>query len=277
LKQRLEQARERLVTEGRKQINLTDADATVMLHRGKVPLPSYNGQIAVEESRGVIVAATVSTSPADQSAVVELVEQTQKNTGETPQRVLADSGFSSAENLQYLEDHQMEGYIPDQKLESIQRGTHQHLEFHKSRFSYQVAMDQYTCPQGETLGYWKTDSSTGARIYRTFRCLGCINRFACTKSTLRTISRFPHEEVLVRRQKRMQSPEGQLLYGKRKTMVEPVFGHLKHNLKYRDLLLRGKFKATGEFLLMCIGHNLQKMTRYLSRIPPSPLPALKLA
>jgi hypothetical protein len=42
--------------------------------------------------------------------------------------------------------------------------------------------------------------------------------------------------------------EGRAKYGKRKWMVEPVFGDMKQNRNYRGLLLRGELKALGEFL-----------------------------
>jgi transposase len=114
LRERLKKAREKVLAEGLKEINLTDEEATTMLHTGYRAEPSYNGQIAVEETHGVIVAATLSNNPADDEALEELVEQTKENTGDKPSEVLGDSGFSSYENLEYLEGEEIEGYIPDQ-------------------------------------------------------------------------------------------------------------------------------------------------------------------
>lgn len=104
LKERLKTAKERLTIRGSKEINLTDGEATTMLHKGYRAEPSYNGQIAVEDSNGVIVAATLTNNPADYEALVDLTEQTEANTGDRPKEVLADSGFSSYGNLQYLEE-----------------------------------------------------------------------------------------------------------------------------------------------------------------------------
>jgi len=44
-----------------------------------------------------------------------------KNTNETPEQILADSGYASYENLKYLKDKNIEGYIPDQMLQSYQQ------------------------------------------------------------------------------------------------------------------------------------------------------------
>jgi hypothetical protein len=58
-----------------------------MLHVGYRADPSYNGQVAVEESHGVIVAATLTNNPADYEALKELVEQTKESTGDMGSRI----------------------------------------------------------------------------------------------------------------------------------------------------------------------------------------------
>jgi transposase len=173
LKEKLNQVKEKLSTRDTKEINLTDDEATTMLHKGYRPEPSYNGQIAVEENNGVIVAATLTDNPADYEALRELTEQTKDNTGERPKEILADSGLSSYENLQYLEENGIEGYIPDQKMESIRKGTYKHPEFHKSRFTYNGASDTYTCPMGKVLtfkGLMTREGQPDIRIYRGRDC-----------------------------------------------------------------------------------------------------------
>ena len=54
-------------------------------------------------------------------------------------------------------------------------------------------------------------------------------------------------------------------------MVEPVFGDMKQNRNYRGLLLRGKRRALGEFLIMCIAHNLRKIGRYFTEAGNGPI------
>lgn len=90
LRERVNRANEKLLVQGLRQINLTDEEATTILHKGYRAERSYNGQIAVEESNGVIMAATPSNNLADYEALVELVEQTE---------LLGDYGFLSFENL----------------------------------------------------------------------------------------------------------------------------------------------------------------------------------
>ncbi len=274
LRERLRRAKERLLVQGSKEINLTDAEATTMLHGGYRAEPSYNGQVAVEESHGVIVAATLSSNPADYEALTELVGQTEENTGDKPLEVLGDSGFSSYENLQYLEEKGIEGYIPDQGMESLRKGSRRHHEFHRSGFRYDKAKDCYICPMGKPLPYrglLRREGKPDIRIYRGTECAGCEQRGKCTKAADRSISLDPREYLMEKMRVRLESTEGRTKYGKRKWMVEPVFGDMKQNRNMRGVWLRGRLKARGEFLIMCIAHNLKKIARYLTKAGNGPI------
>jgi hypothetical protein len=50
------------------------------------------------------------------------------------------------------------------------------------------------------------------------------------------------------------------IYGKRKTIVEPVFGQIK-NSGFRSFSVRGKEKVAGEFSLVCATHNFKKIAK----------------
>ena len=267
LRERLHRAKEKMAITGAKEINLTDEEATTMLHKGYRPEPSYNGQVAVEEKSGVIVAAALTDNAADYEALRELTEQAEENTGEKPVAVLADSGLSSYENLQYLEETGIEGYIPDQKMESIRKGTCKHPEFHKSRFKYTEDNDTYTCPMGKAItfkGLMKREGKPDIRIYRCMDCPKCEKKKECTKAEQRVISWDPREFLMQKMRARLETEEGKQKYAKRKYLVEPVFGDMKYNRNMRGLLLRGKIKAAGEFLLACIAHNLRKIAKKLT-------------
>ena len=62
---------------------------------------------------------------------------------------------------------------------------------------------------------------------------------------------------------RLATKEDKKKYGKRKCIVEPVFGDMKYNRNMQGVLLRGKLKAKGEFLIMCIAYNLKKIASYI--------------
>ena len=61
---------------------------------------------------------------------------------------------------------------------------------------------------------------------------------------------------------KVRTPEGKALYARRKVIVEPVFGQIKEDRGFRRFLLRGLKKIRGEWLLVCLTHNLLKIWRY---------------
>jgi hypothetical protein len=60
---------------------------------------------------------------------------------------------------------------------------------------------------------------------------------------------------------KLKCKKGGRIYRARKTIVEPVFGYIKHTRGFRQLSLRGLEKANGEWLLISMTHNLLKLFR----------------
>lgn len=58
---------------------------------------------------------------------------------------------------------------------------------------------------------------------------------------------------------RLQTKEGKEIYALRKSMIEPLFGVMKHVMGFRQFILRGFEKAQGEWTLMCIAYNLKRL------------------
>jgi transposase len=58
---------------------------------------------------------------------------------------------------------------------------------------------------------------------------------------------------------RLASAAGQAHYRRRKAIVEPVFGWVKHILGFRQFSLRGLTKVQGEWSLVCLGLNMRRM------------------
>lgn len=57
----------------------------------------------------------------------------------------------------------------------------------------------------------------------------------------------------------MQTGEGRALYRLRKQTVEPVFGIIKSVMRFRQFLLRGLTKASGEWNLVAMAWNIRRM------------------
>jgi hypothetical protein len=68
--------------------------------------------------------------------------------------------------------------------------------------------------------------------------------------------------------RKLRTRHGRETYAKRKGMIEPilrdsgqVFGQIKQVRGFRQFLLRGLAKMRGEWLLICLTHNLKKLFR----------------
>jgi len=59
--------------------------------------------------------------------------------------------------------------------------------------------------------------------------------------------------------KKLRSPAGRQVYGRRKALVEPVFGVLKQQRGMRQFRTRGQAKVATEFTLAALAYNLTRL------------------
>lgn len=97
------------------QYNFTDPESRMM----KGPdgfVQAYNAQIAVEPVTQLIVGQTVTQAVNDKQQLVPMIETVAAQSGDTPQQVLADSGYCSDSNLAYAAAHDIDAYIATERL-----------------------------------------------------------------------------------------------------------------------------------------------------------------
>ena len=94
-----------------KQSNFTDPDSRIMSTGGKGFEQCYNAQSAVDGKNRIIVAADVGSCAADAKELLPMVAAAERNTGAKANRVLADAGYKSEENLRGLEERKLDGYV----------------------------------------------------------------------------------------------------------------------------------------------------------------------
>ena len=70
-----------------------------------------------------------------------------------------------------------------------------------------------------------------------------------------------HLSARDRMRRKLRTKRGRERYALRMATVEPVFGQVKQGRGFRQFLLRGLDKVNGEWLLICMGHNLLKLFR----------------
>ncbi len=67
------------------------------------------------------------------------------------------------------------------------------------------------------------------------------------------------DPVLIAMAEKLRTPEGKARYRRRACTVEPVFGIIKSALGFRQFLMRGLRKVTGEWSLVCLTYNLKRL------------------
>jgi hypothetical protein len=65
----------------------------------------------------------------------------------------------------------------------------------------------------------------------------------------------------------MQTEQAKTLYGRRKELVEPVFGIIKEQQGLRRFLLRSRTNVTSEWKLLATAFNLRTLARLWQRYP----------
>jgi len=93
--------------------NTTDPDSRVMKTRTGY-IQGYNGQIAVDTSSQVIVAADLVSDQNDKQQLQPMMQKIQENTGRLPQRATMDTGYDNEEQIRPFWD-KVDLYIPTQK------------------------------------------------------------------------------------------------------------------------------------------------------------------
>jgi transposase len=179
------------------QYNFTDPESRIMKGADGF-VQAYNVQLAVEETCQLIVGHAVTQAVNDKQQLVPMIETVATQAGERPQQVLADNGYCSDANLQYVRDHQIDAYIATDRV--------------------------------------KHDTPPAA------------GRGPLPK----------HATLTDRMRRKVRTKRGAAVYRRRKAIVEPVVGQLKHGRGFRQFLLRGLAKVRGEWSLLCLTHNVLK-------------------
>jgi hypothetical protein len=185
--------------EDKTQYNFSDPESRIMKGSDGF-VQAFNTQVAVESISQLIVGQTVTQEANDKQQIVPMVTIIEQQAGQKPKELLADSGYCSEKNLEYLEKKKITAYV------AINRKKHREPEM--------------SCKRGP----------------------------------------LPNGSTRVDRMKRkLQTKTGAKVYAARKSIVEPVFGQIKHARGFRQFLMRGIEKVKAEWALVCATHNILKL------------------
>jgi transposase len=252
-------------------ISSTDPDAR-FLHTPTGSMPAYNAELVVTPDQ-IVVGAGLTNEPVDQNQLKPGLEMAERVCGEKPVQVVADCGFNRGENLKYMEEQRLDGYIPESAEKNIGKDLRARPElFGKAQFQYDAEHDCYRCPAGETMcrvNRLKRRSKYAHQEVMTYRaergkCLKCPLKAQCTRSKNpvgRSVTRDDYEEERTRMRAKLKAPAGRAIYARRKTIAEPTIGQIKVTGGLRQFLLRGLRKVTMEWTWATAAHSLLKITR----------------
>jgi transposase len=269
LEQREKELNPEKLIEDKKQISFADHDARIMGKNGQFDY-SYNAEISVDEDNQIIVGQHVTQNATDHKEVSPALDEIQETTGTLPEKISADNGYFSGDNLETLKDSDVDAYIAcgRKQAQEVPDIAQSKRKIKKSDFTYDENQDCFICPQGQLLTL-RSHARAGTKIYQasTAMCAGCTYQNRCCESKkgeARTIKVDEKEPLRKAMYAKMQQKSSQEVYGKRKHIVEPVFGQIK-NRGFRRFHMRGSPKVSGEFSLMCMVHNFSKIVRSISQ------------
>ncbi len=150
---------ERLRKSGEAKLSRRDGEARFLRERGGFGL-GYTAEIAVSEDH-FIVAERVTLNRCDVPALVPLVEEVEQRSRARPQKVLADAGFYSNENVRILQERGIEAYVPDPNLAR---------ELHAGKPARTIGRNQVRSPELKAMRR-KLRSPTGRRVYERRKAL----------------------------------------------------------------------------------------------------------
>jgi hypothetical protein len=208
--------------------------------------PGYNWQISTENQ--CILGYPIHQTTNDTNTLQNHMESLKENLGKMPETIVADAGYGSEENYEYLEKNNVEAFVKYQYFHKEQSNKWKTDPYRTENLPYDEMRDIYTCPMGKQLNFVKektkiTDNGFRQikRLYQSQNCNGCPVKDACNKSkgnkVIEINQKLNHYKSILR--ERLNSERGIKYRSQRPADVEAVFGIIKGNRNYRKFLLRG--------------------------------------
>ena len=254
---------EQLETLPDQQISETDPDARSMATSGRgTGMVGYNVQTAVDTTHHLIVAHEVTNVGHDRHQLANMTGQVQAVTDNNEITAIADRGYFSGVEIFACEQQGAVPLVP----KAITSGNRALGLFDKRDFIYLAQSDEFLCPAGERAPWRFRTVENGEVIdkYWTSACPSCALKPKCTTGKNRRISRWEHEEVLERMQRRLdERPELAML---RRCTVEHPFGTLKAWMGATHFLMKTLPKVKTEMSLHVLAYNMKRMIRILGTL-----------
>jgi len=259
-------------------------------------IQGYTGVAAVDAKHQIIVDAQAHGTGSEQELLIPVVAALQEAEIMTEETLItADAGYHSEANLKKLNEMEVDALIADNRMRSrderfAEQDKHkanpdplhdkggkpkQAARYQPKDFDYDAEAGTCFCPAGKQL--YSDGSNCIINDYLAVRfkgalrdCGACLLRDKClqkpdiTKTRQVTFlkGKAAGESFTDKMKKRIDSPEGRALYGRRFATVEPVFGNIRYNKRLDRFTLRGRTKVDAQWKLYCMVHNIEMLAHH---------------
>ncbi len=265
------------ILDDRNSYSKTDPTATFMrmkedhMKNGQLK-PAYNLQIAAESE--YVVAAKLFPNPTDTRTLCPFLRHIEHLLGHKPKYVVADAGYGSEQNLDWLKQNDQLSVIKDRDYEIRKTRKYQKKIGLAANMQYNEEADTYTCAKGRTLTFQYVSHCKRAdgyiqegRVYQCEKCSYCGFRSQCQpsrngtkpKQNKRLVVYRKYQDLQKENSQRFLSPEGIRMRVNRSIQVEGTFGQIKQDYRYRRFLRRGADDVYKELLAVLMGFNIRKL------------------
>jgi transposase len=288
--QSMDETRKKNGSKGPAQLPQTDAESRILPNKEGGYAANYTPMATTETTSGLIVNAEVLIGNVEHDQFSTIVETVATDYQVNVQRVMADSAYTTGENLTAAEAKQIEliGPLAETKREDNPAEREdltqpvadadldrlpvnpQTKRFDKAAFVYDEAADCYYCPAGKPLPHRTTENTTyrggkpvQRKVYTCHDCVGCPLVERCRKNPAskrgREVMHDEHEGARRRQRERMQTEEAKAAYSRRQHIGELPFAVIKSMFDMRRFLLRGIEGVGQEWRWATTAFNLKKL------------------
>lgn len=255
----------------------SDPDATFMrmkedhMKNGQLK-PAYNVQIGTENQ--FFTHYDFYPNRTDTLTFIPFMKGFCERYGFYPNKGVADSGYGSEENYEFMEENRIEPFVKYNYFHKEEKKAFKNNAFLAQNLYYNQKEDYFVCPIGQHMKKVgdttrTTDSGYVSKIsiYQAENCNGCPLRCLCHKS--KTNRRMEVNHNLNRHKQKVRelltSPEGLFHRSQRPIEPEAVFGQMKYDNAYIRFRHFGEEKVKADFALFATAFNIGKLYRRINK------------
>ena len=251
-----------------KSISLTDPNCQWTGAKGPANFfYSTNYLIDVDHNIIMDVEASPSTKLLEVDTTKTMVQRVEDHYGLRPQRLMGDTAYGTADVLGFLVNNkQIEPHVPVHDRSQRKDNT-----FSREDFTYIAEDDEYECPRGKRLTGSGRPNAEHTLLYlsRHAECRVCPDKPRCCPNTkYRKIPRSVNEAARDLARTITASNLYTNITSRQRKKVEMLFAHMKRQLNFTRLRLRGLKSANDECVLVATAQNLRRLAKLCGQPPP---------